>query len=583
MLSILIPTLASRRRQFEELTRKLREQIEASPFRNQVEVIHLLDDREHTVGAKRNWLLDQARGEFVAFVDDDDEVSDRYVMLVCGAIQEHPDIDCVGVRGIISFRGRGARTFVHSLQYRRYCRQGKTFCRPPYHLNPMRRAVACRYRFEDISYSEDIDWAMRICRDRALQREFFVEEVLYYYHSRRHRFYQWLLDRTESVRHLLGLQLVNRIRFQRWLQARLGRSDVRRRESRCEGRCRAGGEEGPARPADSEPLPFRRRPNAAVPALRVGPFPLPGIVPAGESAGSSLLPRPVRTARLLLGTDQGAPGHSPGGDLTPMNVQEKVLILTPVKDAVPHLDTYFRALAGLSHPPTLLSLGFLESDSRDATYAELERRLPELRGGFRTVGLWKKDFGYCIPPRTPRWASEIQVQRRAVLARSRNHLLFRALDDEDWVLWLDVDVIEYPRDILERLLATGRDIVQPNCVKEYGGKSFDLNAWRDEGRLYLHDLREEGDLVPLHAVGGTMLLIRADLHRDGLVFPPYLYGKENPRIRPERDVNTRKWWWSRPAAKVVGEIETEGLGMMAHDMGHECWGMPNLEIKHKNA
>jgi hypothetical protein len=29
-----------------------------------------------------------------------------------------------------------------------------------------------------------------------------------------------------------------------------------------------------------------------------------------------------------------------------------------------------------------------------------------------------------------------------------------------------------------------------------------------------------------------------------------------------------------------GEVETEGLGLMAHDMGYTCWGMPNLEIVH---
>src|SRR4051812_26087735 len=123
--------------------------------------------------------------------------------------------------------------------------------------------------------------------------------------------------------------------------------------------------------------------------------------PPRESARNSLLPRPIRAARRLRGTAQGAPGRSPGGDLAPMKWQEKVLILTPVKDAVPHLDTSFRALARLSYPPTWLSLGLLESDSRDGTYAELERRLRELRGRFRTVGLWKKDWGYCIPPRTP--------------------------------------------------------------------------------------------------------------------------------------------------------------------------------------
>lgn len=126
-------------------------------------------------------------------------------------------------------------------------------------------------------------------------------------------------------------------------------------------------------------------------------------------------------------------------------------------------------------------------------------------------------------------------------------------------------MIEYPPDIVERLLATGREIVQPHCVLEYRGATFDTNAWRDEGRLHLDDLRGgEGELVELDAVGGTMLLVRADLHREGLIFPPFLYGRENPRIRKGR-----------------GKLETEGLGIMARDMGYTCWGMPHLEIIHR--
>jgi hypothetical protein len=101
-------------------------------------------------------------------------------------------------------------------------------------------------------------------------------------------------------------------------------------------------------------------------------------------------------------------------------------------------------------------------------------------------------------------------------------------------------------------------------VVEYGGPTYDLNAWRDHARLNMHDLRAEGEVVQLDAVGGTMLLIRADIHRDGLIFPPFGYGKGNERARTDRD----------------GEIETEGLGIMAIDMGYQCWGMPRLEIRH---
>jgi hypothetical protein len=168
-----------------------------------------------------------------------------------------------------------------------------------------------------------------------------------------------------------------------------------------------------------------------------------------------------------------------------------------------------------------------------------------------------------MPPGLPRWTQSLQLIRRTVLARSRNHLLFRALDDEDWVLWLDVDVIEYPTDIIRRLLAVGRNIVTPNCVVEYGGPSFDRNAWRGPDHRVLSDLRDEGELVELDTVGGTMLLIRADLHRDGLIFPPFPYGRANPRARPD-----------------TPELETEGLGLMARDMGQRCYGLPRLEIRH---
>lgn len=67
-----------------------------------------------------------------------------------------------------------------------------------------------------------------------------------------------------------------------------------------------------------------------------------------------------------------------------------------------------------------------------------------------------------------------------------------------------------------------------------------------------------------------MLLVRADRHRDGLIFPPFRYGVESPHIRRQHPV------WGR------GEIETEGFGAMAADMGLQCWGLPDLEIIHAN-
>ncbi|HEY9776427.1 MAG TPA: hypothetical protein V6C81_21885 [Planktothrix sp.] len=257
-----------------------------------------------------------------------------------------------------------------------------------------------------------------------------------------------------------------------------------------------------------------------------------------------------------------------------MTLREKVLILTPVKNGAPYIAGHFERLNGLSYPHELLSVGVLESDSVDNSMALLQRMKDAYEVNFRSVTLCKRDFNFHLPAGVPRWAPSVQIQRRSILARCRNHLLFSALDDEDWVLWLDVDVIRYPRDLIERLLSFNKDILHPNCVKEPGGPSFDLNAWRDHGKLHQHDLRGGDELVPLDAVGGTVLFVRANCHRDGLIFPPFLYGKQNSKVRTNRP--------DFDAPDESGEIETEGFGILASDMNLQCWGVPNLEVQHAN-
>jgi hypothetical protein len=248
-----------------------------------------------------------------------------------------------------------------------------------------------------------------------------------------------------------------------------------------------------------------------------------------------------------------------------------VIILTPLRQARAHLDRYFELIEHLTFPHHRISLGMLEGDSTDGTYARVVERVPDLRRRYREVTVARWDSGFRFPEGVPRWAEPFQLPRRVVLARARNRLLHAALGDEDWVLWIDVDLVDFPADVVEQLLASDKDLVTPHCVIEPGGPSYDWNVWRDQGRIRLDALRGE-QLVRLDAVGGTMLLVRADLHREGLVFPAYLYGRQSPFARDPSPYD----------ALGVGEVETEGLALMAKDMGYECWGMPELEVIHRN-
>lgn len=267
----------------------------------------------------------------------------------------------------------------------------------------------------------------------------------------------------------------------------------------------------------------------------------------------------------MIGHRQGSLRRNMGNVLK-IAVLDEILILTPVKDAAGSLNRYGQLLETLTYPRNRISIGLLESDSADGTYEKTRELTASLERRFASAKVWKRDFGYTIPTGLHRSDPAIQRERRAILARSRNHLLSHALAGQQWVLWLDVDVIDYPGDVIQRLLHTGKSIVQPHCVLDYGGPTFDQNGWVDGGRYHLDDFRASQSIVQLDAVGGTMILIRADLHRDGLIFPPIPYRQGHPKGRGGD-----------------GELETEGLGLLAYDMGETCWGIPDLEILHRRA
>ena len=191
LLSILIPTLESRRTLCNRLCHDLEQQAERAGAAAEVEILTLRDDGSATVGAKRNELISMARGRFVVFVDDDDRVAGNYVERLVAAIH-----------------GKYPRLLLHSIRHEDWLHCRGQYLRPPCHIMPIRREIASRYAFAEVDYAEDMDWTLRMARDRVLRREVLLDGPLYFYDSRRHYIWQWLLDRSQPLRHALGLRFV---------------------------------------------------------------------------------------------------------------------------------------------------------------------------------------------------------------------------------------------------------------------------------------------------------------------------------------------------------------------------------------
>ena len=282
--------------------------------------------------------------------------------------------------------------------------------------------------------------------------------------------------------------------------------------------------------------------------------------------------------------------------IDPIGNQETVLILSPLAR---FYEGYWDNLLALSYPHSLIALGFIIPKTREgnAATAALQAAIATTQSGpeekrFASITILRQDFDPPIPSQdeAERHKKENQRARRAAMARARNSLLFTTIGPStSWVLWLDSDIVESPATLIQDLASHDKPILVPNCFQRFKNEKghsdirpYDYNSWQDsdeaaklaanmgpeeillEGyadiptyRVLMAMIAEKSEdrdqraIIPLDGVGGTALLVKADVHRDGAMFPPFPF---------------------------YHLVETEGFAKMARRLGWSCWGLPNYFV-----
>jgi mannan polymerase complexes MNN9 subunit len=280
----------------------------------------------------------------------------------------------------------------------------------------------------------------------------------------------------------------------------------------------------------------------------------------------------------------------------PIAGRENVLLLTPMAR---FYQEYWDNLMKLSYPHELITLGFILPKNKEGNAAttalqqqitKTQKQGPE-KDRFKSIIILRQDFD---PPlqsqdESERHKMQNQRERRAAMSKARNSLLFTTLGPStSWVLWLDADIVETPPTLIQDLAAHDKPIVAPNCFQRFYNKEsqkqderpYDFNNWQDSGKaeelaskMGPDDILLEGyaematyralmaymyteggnrdEEVPLDGVGGTALLVKADVHRDGAMFPAFPF---------------------------YHLIETEGFAKMAKRLGWHPTGLPNYKV-----
>jgi glycosyltransferase involved in cell wall biosynthesis len=172
--------MPERSEMFRALQCKILEQIEKTKA-NEVEL--LSNDRmDVSTGQKRNMLIDSSSGDFVVFVDDDDDVYDCYIEEILKTITENPNVDCIGINGLISFNGQNHKKWFISKKFERWYESAEVYYRTPNHISPIRRTIAKLVPFPNIHHGEDFAYSIGILPH--LHNEATIEKPLYHYQSK---------------------------------------------------------------------------------------------------------------------------------------------------------------------------------------------------------------------------------------------------------------------------------------------------------------------------------------------------------------------------------------------------------------
>ena len=172
--TIMIATIPGRERKLQSLLTTLREKVDRIAPEIRLELCLDFDNRESTIGSKRQRLLERAQGKYLCFIDDDDDITDAYV----------EDFLAMFRGGFHTMRLRGTMreyTFVHSTSVKLSDPMATKdnppiFQRPPNHLNPMLSDIAKLIRFKSAVYGEDLDWTISLARTGFLQTEYRSED-----------------------------------------------------------------------------------------------------------------------------------------------------------------------------------------------------------------------------------------------------------------------------------------------------------------------------------------------------------------------------------------------------------------------
>jgi len=180
LLSILIPTVKERAEQFHKLRQYIYRQLVDHELTDNVEILFLQDDKEMSIGEKRNKLYRMAHGAYSWQIDDDDWLHPEAIPYICDELR-FEEVDCVGFKELCIFDGKRVESSNFSIKYGGWAdnQDGFNHVRTPFFKTPIKTRLCLQCPIPPIRFGEDHEFAKAIYP--LLEKEAYVDEFIYHY------------------------------------------------------------------------------------------------------------------------------------------------------------------------------------------------------------------------------------------------------------------------------------------------------------------------------------------------------------------------------------------------------------------
>jgi len=162
----------------KKLWNELNNQIERNNVNDKVKILIETDKGQLSVGNKRNSLINKCSTDYIAFIDDDDMISEDYIEQIFRTLNSEEDLDILFIKINHIIDGKLNKVIIPSINIENEINSTQ-FTKNYFHLCPHKLSISKKVLFLNMSFAEDKEYSNRL--SLHINKSKYIDNPIYIY------------------------------------------------------------------------------------------------------------------------------------------------------------------------------------------------------------------------------------------------------------------------------------------------------------------------------------------------------------------------------------------------------------------